>query len=677
MDQEHKNATILFSDIEGYTSMMQENEQDAIAVVNRYRKILEETVAAYGGNVQQYYGDGSITIFETPVDALQCAYELQKQFMDAPKIPLRIGIHYGKVIFHNRKLFGDTVNLSSRIESIGQPGSVLISRQVVEALPETHSFQFLSLGVFKFKNVAREMEVYALDRAPLIIPDRSNLKGKLAPPTTSGARNIFLGLTAVLLIILGLWYFNRPTLPFVTPMNEAEINRSVAVMPFVQKVPDSSQAYLGEGLAEELLNKLAQEPQLRVTSRASSFSFADTEVDLGTVAQKLGVKYVLEGSFAKTNDSLRINTQLVDAQLDQTVWAKTWMGGLENIFALQDEIADSVKQVLRVNMPSSRLSATTDPQAYTLFLQAKHIGALGNVESLARSVDMIQEVLEIDQSYAPAWGYLSYLYNRQANIGAVPLKEGQQKAHQAALKALSIDSTSAQAFCTLSSQAIYYYWDFNTAKTYVHKALDLEPGSLAGLKLASNLAFCLGEVEQAIQMDQKAISLDPISAKNHFDLAYGHFFAGNGAEAERITRQGMDLSPNFLGGYYLLSLALLQQGQNQQALEAAKNEPYEILRTQAQALVFTALQSADSADWYLQDIKRQFATVAPYQVAQVYAFQDQPDSAFRWLDLSYQFRDGGLVHAQVDPFMKPLHEDYRWEELMEKMGFPEPVVYKD
>jgi len=663
---DHQLAAVLFSDIEGYTSMIQEDEQSAIETVNRYQKELEKTVLSFNGEVKQQYGDGSLTIFPSAADAVACAYSLQKNLQGS--IPLRIGIHYGNVVSHSQKIFGDTVNIASRIESLGQPGTVLFSGDVFrEIKPETR-FKAVSMGNYRFKNVNREIEVFALANEGLKLPKAGSLKGKLEPKKSAKWPFIIAGLLGVFLVLLLVLNGIRGPVP-EDGILRGSLNPSIAILPFDNLSADSAQEYFAEGLAQEVLTLLTKDTQLRVTSRSSSFSFKDQQLGIPEIAEKLGVQYVLDGSVQQAGNSVRINVQLIDAQNDDQLWAQSWGRSLGDIFAVQQEIADSVKAALKVQILTDRNRnlPPTNAQAYNLFLQARHIGQQGSVDGLKNAEKMVREVLTIDSAYASGWALLSAVLNRQSNIGMRTASEGQELARQAAFRALDLDSTMSTAWSVLTNISIYYDRDFRNAQYYMERARKIEPGGLGALKLASNLAFCQGNIDQAIALDQESIAIDPVSPKSHLDLGYGYFYKGQYEEAEKVTRQGLLMNPGYLAGPYLLSLILMEQGQMEEAKKVALTEAYEILSIQAQALIAHTMGVRDSAEFFLGEIKHNYAEVAPYQIAQVYGHQNEIDSAFKWLDLAYEYRDGGLVQVQADPFMKSLRRDPRWKELMKKM----------
>ena len=260
MSQSRQLAAIMFTDIEGYTAIMQQNEQQALSLRKRHREVLQKEHTQYNGRIIQYYGDGTLSIFQSAIEAVQCAVAMQQAFCQPPQVPLRIGLHIGDVIFDDDQVVGDGVNLTSRIESLGMAGCVLISDRVKEEIRNHPELKTVSVGSYQFKNIERSVEVFALDHEGLTIPKPYSLKGKTQEKESS-----------------------------YDHVGEKHNSKSIAVLPFVNMSNDPDQEYFGEGIAEEILNSLVHLKDLKVAGRTSSFQFKGRNIDLREVGQKLGV----------------------------------------------------------------------------------------------------------------------------------------------------------------------------------------------------------------------------------------------------------------------------------------------------------------------------------------------------------------------------------------------------
>ena len=295
MSQSRQLAAIMFTDIEGYTAIMQQNEQQALSLRKRHREVLQKEHTQYNGRIIQYYGDGTLSIFQSAIQAVQCAVAMQQAFCQPPPVPLRIGLHIGDVIFDDDQVVGDGVNLASRIESLGMAGCVLISDRVKEEIRNHPELKTVSVGSYQFKNIERRVEVFALDHEGLIIPKPYSLKGKTKEKESSNDH-----------------------------ADGKHTSKSIAVLPFVNMSNDPDQEYFGEGIAEEILNSLVHLKDLKVAGRTSSFQFKGRNIDLREVGQKLGVSSVLEGSVRKQGNRLRVTAQLINVEDGFHLWSERY-----------------------------------------------------------------------------------------------------------------------------------------------------------------------------------------------------------------------------------------------------------------------------------------------------------------------------------------------------------------
>src|SRR6476469_3524439 len=255
MSSNRQLAAILFTDIVGYTALMQENEQKAVALIKHYNSTLEKNVAIHEGKVLNYYGDGSLCIFSSALESLNCAIDLQRELQTEPVVPLRIGLHIGEIFFEDGKALGDGVNIASRIQSLGQANTILFSKEIFDKIRNHPEFKAVSLGQFDFKNVDEAVEVFALTNEGLVVPKREKMEGKLKKDLSRKKKRILrnvIVITSVLILLVAsafifTKYFNQL---------KSEVEKSIAVLPFVNMSNDSQQEYFTEGMMDEILNHL-------------------------------------------------------------------------------------------------------------------------------------------------------------------------------------------------------------------------------------------------------------------------------------------------------------------------------------------------------------------------------------------------------------------------------------
>jgi len=341
------------------------------------------------------------------------------------------------------------------------------------------------------------------------------------------------------------------------------------VLPFVNMSSDEEQEYFSDGLAEELLNLLTKIPELRVAARTSSFSYKDKGVKVAQIGAELNVGHVLEGSVRKSGDRVRITVQLIQAEDGYHLWSETYDRTLDDVFAIQDEIAAEVVAQLKVTLLSAApIVEEIDPEAYALFLQARHLARQGATESFEQSVALYQQALAIAPAYIAAWDGLAAVYCDQTDRGLRPIEEGYALARVAADKALAIDPDYPQGHARLGWIAIAYDGALAAAARHLERALELEPTDLDILGDAADLAGSLGRLDEAIALQEYVVARDPVNARGHRRMGVSYLWAGRLDEAIASFRTALTLSPGHLSVRNLIGTALLLKGEPEAALTA-------------------------------------------------------------------------------------------------------------
>lgn len=456
--------------------------------------------------------------------------------------------------------------------------------------------------------------------------------------------------------------------PAETPAQAAD-DKSIAVLPFVNMSSDPEQEYFSDGITEEVLNLLAKIPDLKVTSRSSAFSFKGQNIDIPTVASKLGVKHVLEGSVRKSGNRVRITAQLIEANTDVHMWSETYDRQLDDIFAIQDEIAGEVVKVLQIQLlGDAHDSRQTQAAAYTAYLQGQHFLQLESPEGWAQAYNAFTRAIEIDPEYAPAWAGLGLTLRRQANWGDIDLKSGTQSAREAVLKALELDDTLDEAWAGLARLQWVYDWDWVAAQGTVNTALMHGPHNTLALSVAANIAKTLGQYDKAIEIGNRALELDPLNAKLMTDLSVSYWEAGRLDESIGMLEHLLSIYPGHTGTYARISVCKVVQGKAEEAWQLAQKENSEPAGNWAKALALAALGREQESTQVLDYMIENYRGWLAYQIAEVYAMQGLPDKAFEWLEITYEQKDGGITHILGDPTLVSLHGDPRWQPYLLKLG---------
>jgi TolB-like protein/Tfp pilus assembly protein PilF len=477
---------------------------------------------------------------------------------------------------------------------------------------------------------------------------------------------------AIVLSIVLAFLFARsvfsPEADTATSAVTAEDN-SIAVLAFVNMSDDASNEYFSDGISEELLNLLAKIPELRVISRSSSFSFKGQNLEIPEIARRLDVVHVLEGSVRKAGDQVRITAQLIDGRTDSHLWSETYDRTLDDIFVVQDEIAAAVVHQLRIELlgEAPRVRAT-DPEAYAHYLQAQYLGRQLSQEGIEQSTELYEQALAIDRGYAPAWDGLAANYLNQANNGLRPAEEGYRLARDAAEEALALDPDFAPTHETLGWIALWHDNDLAAAAGHIERALELDPTRLNIIRSAATVMEHLGRLEESVTLARYVTSRDPVNSNGYTNLGNGLLYSGRWVEAMNAYRTAARLSPGDFGAHYNLGLALLYQGKPREALVEFAAEVDDEWRVKGQALVSHALGREDEFEETLLELIDGWGDQWPSEVAHVYAFANDSDAAFAWLDRAIELNEAGLTEQFLLPFYQSLHDDPRWTEFLARVG---------
>ena len=527
-----------------------------------------------------------------------------------------------------------------------------------------------------------ELTPQGLKRDEEVTPEQS-----IAPQT---ARRMNRLIIAVLVLALAYFCFDKIVL---TPRREAALvaateksfaarpsaesnTKSIAVLPFVNMSADKEQDYFSDGLAEELLNQLAQIPQLRVIARTSSFSFKGKDVDVPTIAKALNVANVLEGSVRKSANTLRITAQLVRTSDSSHVWSQTYDRQLTDVFKVQDEIASDVVAALKVKLlPTQELPKTQrtgNPEAYEHYLLGMDIFRQDRLEASQLAAMEFQKAITLDPAYANAYAALSLAQVREAEVADSSAQRAEKikQAFATIDKAIAMAPDLSMGFGVRSYLRYGRAWDWQGAAADFKQALALDPNNAQLLSYYSQSLFFTGKREEAIAMARKATVIDPLSLDVWNNLGTLFFCSGQDTEARLAWQHAFDINPGARWPNYLAGYLDLMEGKNESA-RAHFQASDEAFRLTGTAMLEHTLGHTPESEQALQALKTKYAVGSAFQVATAYAWRGEKDQAFEWLDRAYEQRDAGMIRLHYDPTLASLHDDPRFAALVKKMGFTE------
>ena len=444
---------------------------------------------------------------------------------------------------------------------------------------------------------------------------------------------------------------------------------SIAVLAFSNLSNDAENEYFSDGISEELLNVLAKVPGLKVSARTSAFYFKGKNVPIPEIAQKLGVAFVVEGSVRKVGSRVRITAQLIKAADGFHVWSENFDRKLDDIFAVQDEIAGLIAKNLRLKLGAgTHASTTVNAEAYRLFLQGRAVVNREIPDQYSKAIEFLLKSLSIDETSALTWSWLSMAYIMSAAQGVLAVADGFERAREAAFRAIDLDPLLPNGHSALGCILFAYDWDWTASGQVLEKAAALAPGDSTTVSFLAQLAQATGDRKSAIDLGRKALELDPLNNFSGYVMGKSLFQAGRMDEMVKLGEHMVGLNPTGFYGWVFQVYGHVLQGRVAEASWAADQTPHGFFRLVGLALARKAEGRTADADSALNELKTTYGVSGAYQIAEIHAYRRETDLAFEWLEIAFRQRDPGMSWMKNDAFLNLVRSDPRWEATLRKMG---------
>lgn len=631
-------SAIVFADIAGYTALMQEDEGHAVRSRDRFRDVLANAMHMRRGEAVQHYGDGTLSVFESAVEAAESAVEVQKALRTDLEVPLRIGIHVGDIVRDAEGVYGNGVNVAARIQALATPGSVLVSERVADELRNHPYLPVRFLGEHELKNVVRPVGVYALEASGIAVPKAGDL-------------------------------------------HQERRASSVAVLPFVNMSSSVENEHFSDGITEEIINVLTKIAGLKVTSRTSSFSFKGTQKDLREIADALDVQHVLEGSVRIAGDRVRVTAQLIDAATDTHLFSETYDRSLKDVFAIQDEIAEGIAHTLQktlvvVDSKPRGGAPTTDLESYNLYLKGRHHWNRWSPEAVQAAIKYYRMALERAPDFAAAHAGLAVAYCFLGAVGRLPASEAYPAAEAAGERAAELDPGSAEAQLALGLAALFNSWDSELARKHLEVARGLNPGLVDVRQYYGIYHMLMGNHSAALMELQAAAEMDPLSLPINNQLGDALNFSGQYTEALQQYDHTLELNPVFRAALEGKGWSYLGLEDLHRALESFEAysalSPTQFAGAGQLGYVHARLGNTGRAIEYQQRLEeRERAdphTNVDVDFALLYLGLKKFDWAFARLERAVEKRLGGVVFLGAAPMWRQVAEYPRFQAILDSIG---------
>jgi len=548
-EAKRKLAAILSADVKGYSRLLGEDERGTIRTLNAHKKVMANLIQKHRGRVVDAPGDNLLAEFASVVDAVECAVKIQKELKtknaglpENRRMEFRIGVNLGDVVEEEDKIYGDGVNIASRLESLSQEGGVCISGAVYENVENKLPLEYEYLGKQNIKNIARPVQVYrVLTELGTMLPQTARME------VASKERMAF----------------SLPDKP------------SIAVLPFVNMSDDPVQEFFSDGITEEIITALSKSPYLFVIARTSTFTYKGNPVKVKQVCEELGVRYVLEGSVRRSGEKVRITAQLIDGMTGYHLWAERFDRDLEEIFTVQDEIAFKIMKTVHVKLQTGAHAGETGKgtrnlEAFLKGMEAREHFYRFTKEENALARKLFEEVITLDPDYAFGYAGLARTYASDVWLGTSKTPdESLRLAIELGEKALVLDESEAGVHANLG----YLYAmtkQFDKAVAQAERALALDPNSSEVLLLAASVIAWSGRPKEAIPLYHKSIRLNPFAPGTYFAaLSLAYRLAGQYNEAVEEAKKAVEREPKNGLAHLALVSGCIFSGREQEARAAA------------------------------------------------------------------------------------------------------------
>ena len=646
-------AAIMFTDMVGYTALEQKNESLSLALVNEQRKLIRPILNRHDGREVKTMGDAFLVEFPSALNAVRCAYDIQRtareyniSLPEERRVHLRVGVHLGDVLDSQGDISGDAVNVASRINYLADDGGVCLTRQVYDHVQNKFELPLKSLGPQSLKNVNAPVEVYRMEMP---------------------------------------WDEERAARPIELD------KRRIAVLPFANMSPDPADEYFADGLTEELISKLSLVKGLRVIARTSVMSYKKKDRRISEIGTELGVGSVVEGSFRKAGKKIRVTTQLIDVRDEQHLWAQSYDRNLDDVFAVQTDIAKQVSDALKVKILEAEIDGidrkpTESTEAYTLYLRGRYHFNRRGVEDIVKASEYFGQAVREDERFALGYVGLADCYAVLSNLG-IDSGANHQKAKTAVAKGLELDEDLAEAHATRGLIFVHEF-SLGEAEEEFRKAIELKPSYAPAHHWYFRLLLGKERWDEALKQIERAVALDPFSQIINLNHAHYYRRRGDYDKALELYKKAVELDPNFAMAHYDLAVIY---GMMKRSADMKREAKIAIERGAREAKIAVGLGRApyhrpvkilDVLVAYFDDDKEKVGKLLPeleanfgeplaisaLQAAGLHFYLGENEKGFEWLEKSYSRKEDDLLYIRTDELFDGIRDDPRYQNLLKRIG---------
>ena len=669
----------MFTDLMGYTALTEKDEAEALELVKKNRDLHEEAIQQNHGQLVKEMGDGFMAIFDNILEAINCARQIQFESKTREfDIPIRIGIHYGDIAIDHEDIFGHGVNMASRIQSIADPGGIYISRSIHELIDGQEEIKTQFMGAVPLRNIKDPVPVYALKDEELASPDTKRIDAIIS-------RRLYLkyykyaGIAAIILIAtIVIWFLKTYSI------EKDLITKSVAVIPLENLSKDPELEYLSTGMTEELIRELSKVKTLTIIAQNSTRQYAGFGKPFSEIGRELNnVNYIVAGNVLLEDENIITQIRLIDPDKENVLWEQEYQQEVSSSRQLWVLVAKDLVNVIGVFVPEENTALWTgiqpvDQETYALYLKGMH-----EIEKSKPDIDLaisyFNQAIDKNAGDAYAWAGLATAYVAYGHSTA-PTKDVRQKANAAALRAIRLDSTLAQAWSVLGMVKAYYDWEWEAAEQAYHKANELNPSLPWNHFHYSWYLVQFGRMNEAIREHKLAQELDPFGPLHTGWLGYLYAMVGEYEKAMAESERTIDMDEAL--GKKILAETYMYMGQYEDAIKLFEERVVKFQVPAYSELGYAYILSGriEEGKEILAELETKIDTIpSPWGAlhrATLYTALKDYDNAIKWFNFTphHHFLPWRLrwIHANDSLFVN----DPRYKSLLREMNLPDPSPFK-
>jgi class 3 adenylate cyclase/TolB-like protein/Flp pilus assembly protein TadD len=676
-----KLAVIMFTDMVGYSSLTQRDEKLALRLLEEHRAIVRPILAKHDGHEIKTIGDAFLVEFSSALAGTSCAIEIQKTLFerseskpDTEAILLRIGLHVGDVVYKENDVFGDGINIASRIEPLAEPGGICLSEDVARQIQNKIDYSLVRLGKGELKNINLPVDLYRIirpwEKRRFDFLDRVKFFFAQRKP-----RRTAIGVTLAIVIVAALLWTSSPA-----PRGPLPTNR-IAVLPFVNISADSRDEYFADGMTEELISSLSKIRDLNVIARTSVGKYKGVKLDIAEIGNALRVGSILEGSVRTSGDEVRISVNLVDVLSQKTILTREYTRSIKDVFEIQSDIARSVTNSLSVQLLSGEKESlekkgTENSEAYRQYLLGRFHLNKRTGDEVVKAIGSFEQAVNNDTAFALAYAGLAECYTLAGNAGygSLPRAQAIAAAKKFAGKAIALDESQAEAHASLAYVKFRIDWDWAGADQEFQRALQLKPGYARAHEWYALYLLIMERFDDAMKEMMRAQELDPLSASVNTGIGRIYHFEYKTEEAVAQFKKTLELDPEYAEAYFGLGMTYTVARRYDEAITVMKKA---IQLSGNRLVMVSMLGFTEGLAGRKEQTRRiirnlhaldQKSHVSPYYFGILEMGLGKMDAAYEYFEKAYKERDGILIFLAADPIAEASWNDPRFGAIVKNMG---------